>query len=178
MYRAMVSKQCTYVDNRLTLARVFMVKVLFKAFELPKVAPFLYQRIIETVHSQMIYDKGVLSDSIFEASPNAEDEVKKALTFFKSRMKEYLLEMGHSGELTAEHQGLSKALDDFEAYLWKWGWDLRGSVNRAGKLRLEDGEEVDMDLDDGDDERGEFAPVICDENGQEVQTLRHLSPWQ
>lgn len=26
--------------------------------------------------------------------------------------------------------------------------DLRGNVNRAGKLQLEDGEEVEMDLDD------------------------------
>ena len=44
----------------------------------------------------------------------------------------------------------------------EFGWQLDDSYVRSGKLQLEDGEEVEMDINDleGEDERGEYAPVV------------------
>ncbi|KAH0566450.1 hypothetical protein GP486_000162 [Trichoglossum hirsutum] len=50
-----------------------------------------------------------------------------------------------------------------EAYVQReFGWELSDSFVRRGVLELEDGEQVEMELDEleGEDERGEYAPVV------------------
>ena len=54
---------------------------------------------------------------------------------------------------------------DLERWLGsQFGWEMGDSFVRSGLLELEDGERVEMDMVDmeGEDERGEYAPVIVD----------------
>lgn len=158
-----------------------MVRVIFKAYHLAMQMPEFFTKIIRTVHAQMIYDKMAFDGSIFDNDSALADDLKLALTKYKSRLNEKLMDAQKlPGSLTMEQKILGKAFDDFETYLCSWDWDLRGTYVRSGKVQLEDGTFVDVELTDlqAEDERGEYAPVICDENGQEVETLKHLeSPW-
>lgn len=54
----------------------------------------------------------------------------------------------------------------------EYGWELRKDlIMRRGMLQLEDGEQVEMEMSgaDEDDETGEYAPVIVDMGGNEVE---------
>lgn len=57
-------------------------------------------------------------------------------------------------------------LDKLESWVKEeYDWDLkREVVVRRGMLQLEDGEQIEMDLDDNDeyDETGEYAPMVVD----------------
>lgn len=57
-------------------------------------------------------------------------------------------------------------LEELEAWVKEeYDWELkRESIVRRGMLQLEDGEEVEMEMDDNDqdEETGEYAPVIVD----------------
>jgi len=56
-------------------------------------------------------------------------------------------------------------LEELEEFLrTQYGWELNDSYVRRGMLELEDGEQVEMEISDleGEDERGEYAPVIVD----------------
>lgn len=60
------------------------------------------------------------------------------------------------------------AFNRLEVYLRKeLDWDLTDEYVRKGMVRLEDGEEVEMEVDDlqDEDERGEYAPVIVNLDG-------------
>ncbi|KAI9740708.1 MAG: hypothetical protein M1818_004673 [Claussenomyces sp. TS43310] len=151
-----------------------MTKVIFKAFALALDEPILFRKLIETIHAQLIYNEEGIEGSIFDHDPGLEDDLKKILTVFKSRLTEQLLEKRSS--LTDEQSAVGDAFEALESWLWKWGWDLRGDYLRSGKLQLEDGEIVDAELDDfaDEDERGEFAPVIVDleDDGKERGLIR------
>ena len=57
------------------------------------------------------------------------------------------------------------AYADLESFVkGEFGWELGDSYVRRGLLQLEDGEEVELEMDDlqDEDERGEYAPVVVD----------------
>ena len=65
------------------------------------------------------------------------------------------------------HDGraIKEAVADLEAWLKaEYNWDLSDSYVRRGMLELEDGERVEMEMDEleGEDERGEYAPVVVE----------------
>lgn len=65
----------------------------------------------------------------------------------------------------ASDAGLKEELRKVENFLAEnYGWSKRKDVLQRGFLELEDGEQVDMDLNgaDEEDETGEYAPVIVD----------------
>jgi A1 cistron-splicing factor AAR2 len=133
-----------------------IVKVIFKAFNLAMDMPVLFRNLIETVHSQLIYDEEGVEGSIFDHDAYLQDELKVLLTVFKSRLNEQLLSKG--ADLTDDQSQVGKSFEALESWLWKWGWDLRGNYLRSGKIQLEDGEFVDAELTEfeAEDERGEF----------------------
>lgn len=54
-----------------------------------------------------------------------------------------------------------------EVELWvgrEWGWEISDSWVRKGMVQLEDGERVELEIADmeGEDERGEYAPVVVE----------------
>lgn len=127
-----------------------IVKVLFRAFRLVLELPVFVRKVIEAFHAQLIYDEEGLESSILDHAPNLGGELKKLLTVFKARLTELLLAQGN--HLTDEQNAVGKAFGELEAWLWKWGWDLRSNYVRSGKMQLEDGEFVDVDLTDFEDE--------------------------
>jgi A1 cistron-splicing factor AAR2 len=132
-----------------------IVKVLFRAFRLVLELPIFVRKAIEAFHAQLIYDEEGLESSILDHAPNLGGELKKLLTVFKARLTELLLAQGN--HLTDDQNAVGKAFGELESWLWKWGWDLRSNYVRSGKMQLEDGEFVDVDLTDfeDEDERGE-----------------------
>jgi len=58
-----------------------------------------------------------------------------------------------------------QTLDDEMKELYEW--DLKGEVLKRGMLELEDGEMVEMEMNDAgeEDETGEYAPVVVDLEG-------------
>jgi len=152
-----------------------IVSVVFRAFRLALDYPVFFRKVIQAVHAQFICDEHAYDSSIMDHDPKFADELKMILTTFKSRLNEQLLSQG--SKLTDDQSAVGKAFEELESWLWKWGWDLRGNYVRSGKVQLEDGEYVDMELKDfeAEDERGEYAPVIVelDEDGRE----RDLITW-
>ncbi|KAH0535983.1 hypothetical protein FGG08_007120 [Glutinoglossum americanum] len=74
-----------------------------------------------------------------------------------------------------EGSGVRDEFGILEAYAQReFGWELNDSFVRKGVLELEDGEQVEMELNEleGEDERGEYAPVIVypDGNGNDYDT--------
>ncbi|KAI9719823.1 MAG: hypothetical protein M1812_003312 [Candelaria pacifica] len=63
------------------------------------------------------------------------------------------------------HSAIMDELNRLESYVKsEYGWELSDSYVRRGMLELEDGEQVEMEVSDleGEDERGEYAPVILE----------------
>ena len=61
---------------------------------------------------------------------------------------------------------LKREMDVLEEYLSReWGWEIGDSFLRKGIVQLEDGENVELEMDEleGEDERGEYAPVVVEE---------------
>ncbi|KIM94885.1 hypothetical protein OIDMADRAFT_134855 [Oidiodendron maius Zn] len=138
-----------------------IVKVLFRAFKLVLELPVFVRKVIESFHAQLIYDEEGLDSSILDHDPNLGDELKKLLTIFKSRLTELLLDQGN--QLTDDQNAVGQAFEELESWLWKWGWDLRSNYVRSGKVQLEDGEMVDLELADfeDEDERGKTEKLFA-----------------
>ncbi len=70
----------------------------------------------------------------------------------------------HDGSGEGE-KAVREELEELEDYVRvQLGWELSDSYVRKGILELEDGEQVEMEMNDleGEDERGEYAPVVVD----------------
>lgn len=62
-------------------------------------------------------------------------------------------------------EDIKEAMASLESFLKaEYGWELGDSFVRRGLLELEDGEQVEVEMDEllGEDERGEYAPVVVD----------------
>lgn len=84
--------------------------------------------------------------------------------YLKRLLKGFKLTLGQVfGE--AEGEDVKEEMGALEAFLkGEYGWELGDDFVRRGMLELEDGEQVEMELKDmeGEDERGEYAPVVVD----------------
>lgn len=73
---------------------------------------------------------------------------------------------GSRGDDTNDQNEVSDEMKRLEGWLHRThGWELGGWFVRRGGLVLEDGEVVEMEIEDdfdGEDERGEYAPVVVD----------------
>ncbi|KAF7957477.1 hypothetical protein EAE96_003055 [Botrytis aclada] len=123
---------------------------LFRAYRLSMDQPVFFRKVIVAVHAQFMYDEEAFQVSVFDHDSHLGDDLKIILTKFKSRLNEQLLSYGSN--ITREQEEVGKAFEAFEAWLWKWGWDLRGNYLRSGKFQLEDGEMIDAEVKDFEDE--------------------------
>ncbi|TVY84791.1 hypothetical protein LSUE1_G001022 [Lachnellula suecica] len=151
-----------------------VVKTVFHAYRLAITSPVFFTKFIQAVHTQFRYDQDYVEGSILEHDTHLADDLKNALITFKSRLNEQVMAQGP--HLTRDQTLLANAFDEFEEWLWKWEWDLRGSYVRSGRIQLEDGEWVDAELKEfqAEDERGEWAPQVIelDEDGREQGLIR------
>jgi len=79
-------------------------------------------------------------------------------------LKGFKMTLGHVfGD--AEGKEVREEMEALEAFLKReYGWELGDEFVRRGMLELEDGEQVEMEMEemDGEDERGEYAPIVVD----------------
>jgi A1 cistron-splicing factor AAR2 len=64
-----------------------------------------------------------------------------------------------------QREEIGDAMDEVEEWVKReWGWELGNEWLRRGMVELEDGERVEVEVADmeGEDERGEYAPVIVE----------------
>lgn len=84
--------------------------------------------------------------------------------YLKGLLKGFKMTLGQIfGE--AEGEDVKEEMEGLEAFLkGEYGWHLGDEFVRRGMLELEDGEQVEMEMEemDGEDERGEYAPVVVD----------------
>lgn len=71
------------------------------------------------------------------------------------------------GQVFADDEGeeVRAEMEELEVFLKaEYGWELSDSFVRRGMLELEDGEQVEMEMEEmeGEDERGEYAPVVVE----------------
>ncbi|CAL8581316.1 hypothetical protein XPA_007015 [Xanthoria parietina] len=88
--------------------------------------------------------------------------------FLKVLLKGFKRTLGQIAESKGEEDGIEDVKDEFEE-VEKWvkdqyRWELGDEFVRSGMLELEDGEMVMMETKEleGEDESGEYAPVIVD----------------
>ena len=94
---------------------------------------------------------------LFDMGDEGGGQLKKWLKGFK-------MTVGQIFEGT-EGMELKEELEALEAFLKaEYGWELGDEFVRKGLLELEDGEQIYAEMDDmeGEDERGEYAPVIVE----------------
>ncbi|KAH0441445.1 AAR2 protein [Colletotrichum camelliae] len=146
-----------------------LVSLVLKAYTLPLKRPELARSLLQTITAQLVYNERYLDGSVLDYGPSYARDLRMALIVYKRRLNELLLALNSLA--TPEQALVGQAFSDLEAWVWKFGWDIRSDYLRKGKMRLEDGEEVEVELDDleAEDERGEFAPemVELDESGKQ-----------
>jgi A1 cistron-splicing factor AAR2 len=94
---------------------------------------------------------------LFDVRDDGGGYLKKLLRGFKRILSDIFAAGG--GE------DVNEEMEELEAWLQgHWAWDLDGSFVRRGIIELEDGERVELEVDDleAEEERGEYAPVVVD----------------
>lgn len=94
---------------------------------------------------------------LFDLTDEGGAHLKRLLKGFKMTLDQVF------GE--AEGEDVKEEMEALEAFMRaEYGWELGDEVVRRGMLELEDGEQVEMDTEemDGEDEKGEYAPVVVE----------------
>ena len=142
-----------------------VLRVFLRAFRLPATKPFLAAKFLRALAAQLAYDDSRLEGSVFDFGGGLPRDLRLALTVYKRRLDEILRD-----EPSASQLDVGVAFSEVEAVVTGFGWDLGGEYVRTGKVMLEDGEEVEVEMDDleDEDERGEFAATVVemDERGR------------
>ncbi|CAF9936348.1 hypothetical protein IMSHALPRED_010725 [Imshaugia aleurites] len=92
---------------------------------------------------------------LFDLTEDGGAYLKRLLKGFKVTLGQVFTE--------AEGGDVMEEMEALEAYLkGQYGWELGDDFVRRGMLELEDGEQVEMEMEemDEEDERGEYAPVV------------------
>lgn len=169
-----------------------LLRLVLRAYALPLSRPSLVADWLRAVTAQLTYGSEWLDTPLTELSEQHCRALRLALIVYKRRLEELLdLEPGAddagsgSSERTATTTtttttGLAEVATAFsrlESVVAGpgFGWDLRGEYLRKGKVVMEDGEEVELEMKElqAEDERGEWAPEIVelDEHGRQKDLI-------
>ena len=149
-----------------------LVKLILRAFTLTELHPDIVSGLLRSVAAQFHYSFNRLESPFPDyLSQGQMRELRLALVKFKLRLNEIFtgLEDGTSPELLE----VGNVFARIEAEVAKeLNWDLKASYVREGKVTLEDGEVLDLELDDlkSEDERGEYAPAVVNFDDQGRQS--------
>ncbi|KAM4062308.1 AAR2 protein [Hirsutella rhossiliensis] len=149
----------------------YMVLRLFlRAYRLVLRRPQLAAALLRTIAGQLAHSIGWVDESILDYSEANARKLRVALIIYRRRMKELIL--GTSRDANVDRASVSVAFSRLEGVVAQLGWDLQTEYLRKGKIRLEDGEDLDVELSEleDEDERGEWAPEIIelDEYGRQI----------
>ena len=100
---------------------------------------------------------GDVEGGLFDMSDEGGGQLKKWLKGFRLTVGQVFGE-GEGIDIKEEMEALENFLKS------EYGWELGDEFVRKGMLELEDGEQVyaEMEEMEGEDERGEYAPVVVD----------------
>ena len=129
-----------------------------------------YVKVVKLLRLQLQHC-GDVDGGLFDLSDDGGALLKGLLKQFRRAVDEVYKE----GESTVKDE-----LEELEGFLrTQHGWELSDSYVRRGMLELEDGEQVEMEINDleGEDERGEYAPIIVDtiEHGPTIDSNKNGS---
>lgn len=115
----------------------------------------LFVKMVSLLKLQLEHCNDV-EGGLFEMSEDDGGLLKKLLRSFKKNVDETYGD--NKSQLGDELGGLLQYAKE------EYGWDMEESILRKGMLELEDGEQVEMDMNgaEEEDETGEYAPVIVD----------------
>lgn len=151
---------------------IFM-KLILKAYLLPLRRPVLAANLFRTVASQITHSSDWLDGSILDYGNANSHDMRLALIIYKRRLAELL--GGINNDATPDQLAVDTAFAKVEAVVAALGWDISGDYLRKGKVVMEDGEEVELEMDDlqEEDSRGEWAPEVVelDEHGRQRDIL-------
>lgn len=117
--------------------------------------PGLFIRLLSLTKLQLQHCNDV-EGGVFDLSDEGGAMLKGLLKTFRRGLEDVL------GD---EESAVRDQYDELESFVkTELGWELGDSYVRRGMVQLEDGEEVELEVDDmtGEDERGEYAPVVVD----------------
>ncbi|KAM3514506.1 hypothetical protein MY11210_001849 [Beauveria gryllotalpidicola] len=148
-----------------------VLRVLLRAYALPRRRPTLAADALRAVTAQLAYGGSWLDTPLIGMLSEARGrELRLALIIYKRRLEEDSSDSDGDGDGVAR---VTAAFSRLEAVVAgpAFGWDLRGEYLRKGRVVMEDGEEVELEMKElqAEDERGEWAPEIVelDEHGRE-----------
>ncbi|KAL6859319.1 AAR2 domain-containing protein [Trichoderma novae-zelandiae] len=152
-----------------------VLRLVLRAFLLPELRPVLATKLLQAIAAQLGYSSRWLDESILDPNEPNSNDLRLALIIYKRRLDEVLEGLGD--EATAQQLAVGTSFAKIESEVVGLGWDLDGDYLRKGKVMMEDGEEVDVEMAElqAEDERGEWAPEIVelDEQGRQ----RDLVSW-
>lgn len=152
-----------------------LLKLVLKAHLLPEHRPVLAAKLLQAIAAQLHYSAEWLDESILDYGGSNSHELRLALIIYKRRLEEVLEGLG--SQATREQLTVGTAFAKVESEVVGLGWDLHGDYLRKGKVMMEDGEEVELEMAElqAEDERGEWAPEVVelDEQGRQ----RDLVSW-
>lgn len=149
-----------------------LLKLILKAYTLPTRRPTLATSLLRTVSAQLTYGSDWLDNPLLETGDPQARELRLSLVIYKRRLEEQLV-----GASSPELTEVGATFSRLESVVTEFGWDIRAEYLRKGKVVMEDGEEVELEMKElqAEDERGEWAPEVVelDEQGRE----RGLVSW-
>ena len=147
-----------------------VIRVFLRAYNLAATKPFLAAKFLRALAAQLTYDDARLDGSVFDFGAGLSRDLRLSLTVYKRRLEEILRD-----DPSASQLDVGVAFSEVEAVVARFGWDVRGEYVRKGKVMLEDGEEVEVEMDEleAEDERGEFAATVVetDESGRPMDMV-------
>ncbi|RFU73599.1 hypothetical protein TARUN_8651 [Trichoderma arundinaceum] len=152
-----------------------LLKLILKAYLLPEHRPLLAAELLQAIAAQLQYSSEWLDESILDYGGSNSQELRLSLIIYKRRLEEVLESLGTLA--TNDQLTVGTAFAKVESEVVGLGWDLHGDYLRKGKVMMEDGEEVELEMAElqAEDERGEWAPEVVelDEQGRQ----RDLVSW-
>lgn len=139
-----------------------LLQLILRAYNLPFARAVLAAESLQTVAAQLLHSSEYMDSSVVDYDYGHASDLRVAFTIYKRRLDDLLHSLGASA--TSDQLSVSAALSGIESSGRSLGWDLRADYVRSGKVMLEDGEEVELDMSEfeAEDERGEYAPVLVD----------------
>ena len=157
-----------------------ILELVFTCSDLLLVQEHFFVKFLEVLRLQLIHCDDV-EGGLFDVSGDDGGFLKKLLRGFRRAVEDVCgdepeigaveLQSGanklKNGAMKVKNEGkeVKKELERLETWLeTHWNWQLGDAFLRRGIVELEDGEAVELELDDmlAEDERGEFAPVIVE----------------
>ncbi|KAF2133562.1 hypothetical protein P153DRAFT_282812 [Dothidotthia symphoricarpi CBS 119687] len=141
-----------------------LLRLLFTCRHAVKDRCFLFVELLKILRVQLSHCADVEAE-LFDMNEVGGGFLKPLFKTFRTGLDEF------DGKWKAD---LVDEFEDLQDYLQReFGWDLDESYVKRGMLELEDGEQVEMDMNgaDEDDELGEYAPAVVELTLEQMKQL-------